>query len=333
MKNMDINALIEEQLNQVIETTIAQLTPSHSLKEAYLYAVLPAGKLFRPKLIWNTFLDLDRENAANVLNSRQLFEKHPITLLAVAIELHHAYTLVHDDLPAMDNDLMRRGKPSLHAQFGHWQAILIGDGLLNMSYQVLAKINHPEAMNVLKIFSHATGAKGLIHGQVLDLSQEMNLNLENLIRTHELKTARLIQASLSLSAFLTTSNKELACEYWRFGNHLGILFQLLDDLMELTVQNISPHEKEVNPFLKYFHRTFPLIQNEWNYVIKFFHSISSVQLKFMIESYLVKNLDEGTKNVETIISHIENLSSNIDKDFTENDQNSLKQFLSRKIIF
>lgn len=333
MKNTATENKLDERLNQAIELCVKRFTSAHPLKEAYLYAVLPAGKLFRPKLVWNTFLDLDPINAKNILDDRSQFLTHPITYLATAIELHHAYTLVHDDLPAMDNDLIRRGKPSVHAQYGQWQAILIGDGLLNMSYQLLAQIEHPQALNVFKIFSHATGAKGLIEGQVLDLSKEMNLSLENLLRTHELKTARLIQSSLSLSVLLSTEDKEKACHFWRLGMSLGVLFQLLDDLMELTDKELSIHEQEVNPFLKYFSRTYPVLIKEWLNIKLFFSNKKLLHLENMIENYLLKNSTDILSNENTILMHIENAHKLNQKTLTENDRKQFSNFLKGNLTF
>ena len=324
---------LENNLNHALGHYLNTLTSSHELKEAYHYAVLPAGKLFRPKLVWNTFLDLAFEEAQKVLNDQKLFLKHPITKLSCAIEIHHAYTLVHDDLPSMDNDLMRRGKPSLHNKYGEWRAILVGDGLLNMSYQILSKIDHPEALNVIKIFSHATGPKGLIEGQVLDLSHEMNLNLENLIRTHELKTARLIQASLSLSALMATHDKELSCKYWRAGYHLGVLFQLIDDLMELKDKNLTEHEIEVNPYLKYFNRTFPALLKEWKNVNDFIAEENKTHLKDMIQNYLQKNLNELRQEQKTILQHIEDHHAKNSLMFNKDDQIKLEKLLNGNFVF
>lgn len=330
---MNIDQTLTEKLNKALAHYLSSLTSHHPLKEAYNYAVIPAGKLFRPKLIWNTFLDLDNKNALAVLNDEKKFLQHPITLLACAIEIHHAYTLVHDDLPSMDNDLIRRGKPSLHAKFGEWQAILVGDGLLNISYQLLAKIHHSETLNVIKIFSHATGPKGLIEGQVLDLSHEMNLSLENLIRTHELKTARLIQVSLGLSALLATSDKEESCGFWRMGYHLGVLFQLLDDLMELTDPKLSEHELAVNPYLKYFSRTFPALLNEWQNLKTFMIKKELPQLEQMLNQYLDKNLKDGKLGLANILTHIEKAHALNNVSLSLQDKNKLEELLNGNFVF
>ena len=203
------------------------------------YAVLPAGKLFRPKLIEALSLDLHSPNQNDVLH------------LASALELHHAYTLVHDDLPAMDNDLIRRGKPSTHAHFGEWKAILAGDALLISSFEELMRVQHRNFRDLQKFFAWATGAKGLILGQYLDLGADGKLSIQEVVRIHELKTARLIQIATYGSYLLSTETPSFALKktFLTLGREIGVSFQLLDDLSELTDEKISPHESQINPFL------------------------------------------------------------------------------------
>lgn len=144
--------MINEDLKKAIHSSVH----ATHLAEIMDYAVLPAGKLFRPKLVEALSLDLSGTFTQDA--------RH----LGSAIELHHAYTLVHDDLPAMDNDLIRRGKPSTHAKFGEWKAILTGDALLISSFEELMKITHSELRSIHKLFSWSTGARGLILGQFLE---------------------------------------------------------------------------------------------------------------------------------------------------------------------
>jgi geranylgeranyl pyrophosphate synthase len=202
------------------------------------YAVFPAGKLFRPKLVEALASDL----------SGKLSEDH--CTLAAALEIHHAYTLVHDDLPAMDNDLMRRGKPSTHAAFGEWKAILTGDALLIASFATLHQIKSPQAFEIFKFFSWATGAKGLVSGQFLDLAAQGKVSMAEVLRIHELKTARLIQVA-TVGTYLLSGEKNLRglVDFLRLGREIGLSFQLLDDLNELAEPIVSDHEKEINPFL------------------------------------------------------------------------------------
>ena len=223
--------------------------PNHKVLETYLYACLPGGKLFRPHLVWSVFQDLNPglyQASKENLNSNH-------ALLSSAVEFHHTYTLLHDDLPAMDNDLTRRGKACTHIAFGEWQALLAGDGLLNISYQLLSKINHPRSQDLFKLFSWALGPKGLIHGQVMDLAHEMTESFQNTLRTHELKTARLIQVAILGSAIIANTKADYKKEkkLWKYSRLLGVNFQLIDDLSELAETELSEHEKDVNPWLHF----------------------------------------------------------------------------------
>ncbi len=222
--------------------------PNHPDREVYTYAVLPGGKLFRPHLVWSVLKDLNPDQYLKSISD--LNSDH--SKLSSAVEFHHTYTLLHDDLPCMDDDLTRRGKPCTHIAFGEWQALLAGDGLLNISYQLLAKINNSRALELMKFFSWALGPKGLIHGQVLDLSQEMTKSFKNTLRTHELKTARLIQVSILGSALISNRpNRSIEKNLWKYSRALGINFQLIDDLSELAEKKLSEHELDVNPWLKF----------------------------------------------------------------------------------
>ncbi len=218
-----------------IEKAINSAVIHPELREILHYAVLPAGKLFRPRLVEALALDLTGKLSQDHLH------------LASALELHHAYTLVHDDLPAMDNDSMRRGKPSTHVKYGEWKAILAGDALLIASFAELMKISSPTIRELHRLMSWCTGGKGLILGQFLDLGSLGKVSTPEVVRIHELKTARLIQAAVSGAALI--SQNKFSRNYFRLGLEIGVTFQLLDDLNELTVETISSHEKEINPFL------------------------------------------------------------------------------------
>src|SRR5690606_35073769 len=134
-------------LLQAIKTSLKSAGHHPELFKILDYAVLPAGKLFRPKLVEAIALDLGPQITQDHLH------------LATAVEIHHAYTLVHDDLPAMDDDQYRRGKLSTHAAFNEWKAILAGDALLIHSFNELNKIKNENHRFLLRFFSWATGAK------------------------------------------------------------------------------------------------------------------------------------------------------------------------------
>jgi geranylgeranyl diphosphate synthase type II len=150
----------------------------------------------------------------------------------------------------MDNDLIRRGKPSTHAKFGEWKAILSGDALLISSFEEMMKITHSDIRSLHQLFTWATGARGLILGQFLDLEADGKLPIHDVIRVHELKTARLIQVATLGTHILFRKKKSLksTMDFLRIGREIGVTFQLLDDLSELT-EEVSPHEKMINPFI------------------------------------------------------------------------------------
>jgi len=284
---------MNNQLDQKIEFYLNQCLPRHSFADVYKYGVLPAGKLFRPKLALASFNDSSRDQAAY---------NEDLWKLCTALEIHHAYTLIHDDLPAMDDDDMRRGQLSTHKKFGQWQAILAGDGLSIASFRLLSRITHPSAQLLSQISAHALGPKGLIQGQALDLSHEMNLSFENLLKTHELKTARLIQLSLVGGALLATPKVETKSlkQLWRLGYAVGVSFQLLDDLLELCDETLSQHEKDINPWPKLTAKC----SNKTQKLFKTVDQMASKNIKNELALYYKKTLEaalKGQKNIETHI--------------------------------
>lgn len=260
-------------LTRAIETALKKSCHHPELLKVMDYAVFPAGKLFRPKLVEALALDLANRVSADHLH------------LASAIELHHAYTLVHDDLPAMDNDLVRRGKPSTHAHFGEWKAILTGDALLIASFSELSNIGHKNFKDIHKLMTWATGAKGLIEGQFRDLGADGDI-----IRIHELKTARLIQLA-TLGTYLLGDKQTLRgkIEFLRLGREIGVSFQLLDDLSELTELDVSPHEKFINPFINNFEKAMHELRMSHLRLtdITFKHRLTNVQK--MLQQYFLNN--------------------------------------------
>lgn len=228
-----------QNLENKIRESVAKFSGQGELAQIIDYAMFPAGKLFRPKLVMAIALDLN-----------EISEDH--YLLASAVEAHHAYSLVHDDLPCMDDDDIRRGKASTHKKYGEWKALLAGDALINLSFELLANMESQASKEIIADFSKMMGSRGLILGQFIDLSHE-NKSFEDTLLMHELKTARLIQFSLAASLALSSSAKAVEVpreEILEAGKIIGINFQLLDDLGEL-LDTTDSHEEEVNAFLNY----------------------------------------------------------------------------------
>jgi len=189
------------------------------------YAVLGTGKRFRPLVV--------------LAACEAVGGDPPKALLAAcAVEFIHAYSLVHDDLPALDNDETRRGQPTCHRKFGEALAILAGDALLTRSFQLLGEVKPAEtAVALIKELSEAAGTHGMIGGQVVDIlfaekGSGQALDLSTLDYISRRKTGRLIQASAVMGALMGTNSPAKLTRIRRFGSALGLAFQVVDDIMD-----------------------------------------------------------------------------------------------------
>jgi geranylgeranyl pyrophosphate synthase len=269
----ELTAKIEQDIKKHLQANFsAEKIYDKQYQQIFEYAVLPAGKLFRAQLVWSVFGDIQK---INMQNSQTLNSKNH-QFLSSAIEIHHAYTLVHDDMPCMDNDDYRRGKLSTHKKYGEWKALLIGDGLLNLSYQILSEIEHERTQQVFKLFSSNCGHTGLIYGQY-----------EHIKRIHQLKTGRLFETSMMASYLLTDSNDEnIRSQLEKISASLGVLFQLLDDLTELPEIKNQEHEKEINPWISHYDETAKETIHLLNTVRK--NTKGYPQTESVIQSYFEK---------------------------------------------
>lgn len=201
--------LIDDRINQIISNIDNQI-----LREASHYALFPGGKRIRPKML----LSISGKEGLDV---------------AVAIELIHTYTLIHDDLPSMDNDDFRRGNPSLHKAFGEATAILTGDLLLTLAFQVIAESGLPPSLilNIILNISKKIGANGLIVGQLLDIaSKTKSIGWEEHQHISLRKTADLFTTALVCGAMIKGLPESEIALYTQFGQTFGLLYQLKDDL-------------------------------------------------------------------------------------------------------
>ncbi len=199
-----------------------------SLAEGMAYCVLDGGKRVRPALVLIS-AEAGGGDAADELARRA----------AVAVELVHCYSLVHDDLPAMDDDALRRGRPTAHVQFGEAMAILIGDALLTRAFGLLGEakgLQRPEAVGALGAeLAGGAGPAGMIAGQVADMGLcEIPDGLAGLRYIHLHKTATLIRAATTMGAICAQAPPKLRSALRRFGEALGLAFQLTDDLLDVT---------------------------------------------------------------------------------------------------
>lgn len=193
--------------------------------EAMRYAALGGGKRLRP------FLTVESSNLFGVKNDAAM-------LTAAAIEFVHTYSLVHDDLPSMDNDDFRRGKPSTHKQFGEAAAILAGDALLTFAFEVLSNPRvHPDAnvrCELIRSVARASGVRGMVGGQMMDLDAEkQELSIDEVIRLQRLKTGELFAVSCEAGAILGKAPEPLRARLQRYAHDMGLAFQITDDLLDV----------------------------------------------------------------------------------------------------
>ncbi|MGI1692211.1 polyprenyl synthetase family protein [Thermoanaerobacter uzonensis] len=215
--------LVEKELHRILDIE----EKPEIIYEAMRYSVFAGGKRLRPVLCL----------ASCELLGGDIKKALPV---ACAIELIHTYSLIHDDLPAMDNDDLRRGKLTNHKVYGEAIAILAGDGLLNLGYEVLVRhaLEHPEDYErILKATNEiatASGCKGIIGGQVVDiLSQNTELTYEELKFIHEHKTAALIEASVCAGAYIAGATEEDIHALREYARLIGFAFQIKDDILDV----------------------------------------------------------------------------------------------------
>ena len=213
--------LVHNKLSTVISS-------SSLIDEAMRYSVLSNSKAIRPGLVM----------ASGILNDN-LTEDSLITL-ACSVELIHTYSLIHDDLPSMDDDDLRRGKDSSHIRFGEANAILAGDALHDLAFELIATdLNMSDAAKVtaVNILAKASGSSGMVLGQYLDIESEKlnsNLELKDIEKIHSLKTGKLIRASILMGQLESSLDNEKQSKLSDFGSKIGLAFQIFDDILDET---------------------------------------------------------------------------------------------------
>lgn len=214
----------EQYLAQLIKE---QIIPAPIISSALAYTLFPGGKRIRPILVYL---------AGHLLN----IDLKILDVIAAAIELTHCYSLIHDDLPAMDNDDFRRGKPSCHKQYDEATAILVGDGMQALAIEVLLTglsplLAAPQIIKVTQELVHASGISGMVSGQSLDLSElsRAELNEEELEAIHQLKTGKLISACFAMVlACKEDCTPQLKQALNTYAAHIGLVFQIQDDYLD-----------------------------------------------------------------------------------------------------
>jgi geranylgeranyl diphosphate synthase type II len=198
------------------------------LVEAIQYSLLAGGKRLRPTLILECcqacLKKPDPRKMASAMAS------------AAAMEFVHTFSLVHDDLPAMDDDDLRRGRPTNHKVYGEAMAILAGDAMVTMAFEILATDAEPAVVtSLVKELAIASGPEGMIGGQVLDIDgEDQSLTLEQIQRVHRMKTGALLTASCRMGAISAGASENLINAVTEYGRHLGLAFQIIDDVLDVT---------------------------------------------------------------------------------------------------
>ncbi|KHD85992.1 polyprenyl synthetase family protein [Heyndrickxia ginsengihumi] len=219
----DLRPYIKKVESQLVQE-ISALNAPFILKEAMNYSLQAGGKRIRPLLLLSTIHALGEEIEKGIQ-------------AACSLEMIHTYSLIHDDLPAMDNDDLRRGKPTNHKVFGEAIAILAGDGLLTYSFQCLAKdplLTLEQKVALLELLAQSAGPEGMVGGQVADMEGEnKSLTLEELQYIHENKTGKLLSYSVLAGAIIGGATEEQQALFHQFSQHLGLAFQIQDDILDI----------------------------------------------------------------------------------------------------
>ncbi|MDG1405248.1 MAG: polyprenyl synthetase family protein [Planctomycetota bacterium] len=210
----------DKQLSVVLDDA---LSDDSRLHQSVKYALLGKGKRIRPALC--------------CLVAGAGASNEAVMRTAMAIEAVHTYSLVHDDLPAMDDDCLRRGRATVHVEFDEATAILCGDALLTYAFELLATVDvaAEQRIELVRVLSQAAGHNGMVMGQHLDIdATSQSLSFEALQNIHLLKTTALIASAIEMGAVLTGQN----ADKWReFGGHIGMLFQVVDDILDATADS------------------------------------------------------------------------------------------------
>ena len=236
MSHLDLKAWMQPHLERVeraLSEGIEAQSPA-ALGEAMRYAVLDGGKRLRPLLVLATAEAVGGASSGSAaLNA------------ACAIELIHAYSLVHDDMPCMDNDVLRRGKPTVHVQFGEAQALLAGDALQTLAFEMLtpqdASVSAAVQAACVGLLARASGYQGMAGGQAIDLaSVGQRLTEDQLRQMHRLKTGALLLCSVQMGAACVPGvSAPVQAALQRFGEALGLAFQVVDDVLDVTADSAT----------------------------------------------------------------------------------------------
>ncbi|SDK55954.1 polyprenyl synthetase family protein [Sediminibacillus albus] len=215
----------QQLVNDELMSRIGRLSIPSRLKESMKYSAEAGGKRLRPVLLIASCESYGGKTSAALSTS-------------AALEMVHTYSLIHDDLPAMDDDHVRRGKPTNHKQFDEATAILAGDGLLTYSFDIISgeeQLTDGQKVTLIKLLSEAAGPKGMVAGQILDMQAEnKESNLQELEQIHTLKTGQLLKYAVVAGALIGGAAKEQLLSLEEYAYYLGLIFQVQDDILDIN---------------------------------------------------------------------------------------------------
>lgn len=220
-----------ELINRELDSIYAENTALNAtLAKSMNYSLMAGGKRLRPILVMA---------AADAVGA----DGEKFLHLATSIEMIHTYSLIHDDLPAMDNDDYRRGKLTNHKVFGDGIAVLAGDALLTLAFEVIAdspNVDTEKKLKVIKEMSHAAGAEGMVGGQVIDLESEgKKIDMDTLRKMHSAKTGALFCAAIRSGAILGGATDKQLADLTQYARQFGLAFQITDDILDVTGDEAS----------------------------------------------------------------------------------------------
>lgn len=281
---MSSQSIAQEYKNLIDEKLIELLTHKQfefsEVIDAMKYSVVAGGKRIRGVLV----LEFARLGGADI---------HSALPIACALEMIHTYSLIHDDLPCMDDDDFRRGQPSCHVKFGEATALLAGDALLTMAFEIIAKSELTDTQKVLAIseLSHSAGVFGMIGGQVLDLKYEgEKIGIDTINSIHSMKTSALINAACRLGCICANALSlfEVADEY---AKNVGLAFQIVDDILDVVstkevlgkpINSDSENQKETYATIYGVEKCREIVNTLTNNAVKAVENESSFLKEFAI---------------------------------------------------
>lgn len=222
----DFAQACRQRVDSALDLHFPEQADNTNLRRAMRYSLFNGGKRVRPILAYSAALAVD-----------PAIELSSVDPIACALECLHSYSLVHDDLPAMDDDDLRRGKPTCHIAFNEATAILAGDGLQTLAFELLLDTASPAATQVrlIRELAQASGAKGMVLGQAIDLAAvDQQLNLAQLETMHRHKTGALIRASVAMGALAGGANDAQLAALDVYAAAIGLAFQVQDDILDVT---------------------------------------------------------------------------------------------------